>query len=45
MCGIITDITDVQDARERLAEANQRLERAAAERTAKMHKVARIGKT
>ena len=36
MCGIITDITDLQRAREGLKRANQDLEAAIAERTSKM---------
>jgi PAS domain S-box-containing protein len=36
MCGIITDVTDVELAREQLKHANERLEHSIAERTAKM---------
>jgi signal transduction histidine kinase len=36
MCGIITDVTDVQHARENLKDVNEKLEAVVAERTAKM---------
>lgn len=36
MCGIITDITDLEIVREQLKQTNENLERAVAERTAKM---------
>lgn len=36
MCGIITDVTDLESAREDLRRANQNLEAAVAERTARM---------